>query len=130
MRGSSETPSRAGTSSWDPGAASGPAPARPGSGGGAGVPRQRSGVRFAGANASPAMTPSWKSNTWAGGGAAPPGGGGGADRSPELKGDMDGLLDEEWKANEKQLDRDWYDRWGVCLTALFLRPNESCTSNG
>lgn len=48
-----------------------------------------------------------QSNAWAGkaGLAA-----GGREESPELKPDTDGLLSEEWEQNEKQLDRDWYDR--------------------
>ena len=75
------------------------------------MPRQRSSVRFAGAAASPAMTPSWKANAWAGGPAGNTGGEAG-DKSPELHGETDDLLDAEWQANEKQLDRDWYDRWG------------------
>lgn len=73
------------------------------------MPRQRSSVRFAGAAASPAMTPSWKANAWAGGPGADAGNGAG-DRSPELRGETDDLLDAEWQANEKQLDREWYDR--------------------
>lgn len=80
------------------------------------MPRQRSSVRFAGAAASPAMTPSWKANAWAGGPAANTRGEAG-DRSPELRGETDGLLDAEWQANEKQLDRDWYDRWGCCFVS-------------
>lgn len=69
------------------------------------------------------MTPSWKANAWAGGPAANTGGEAG-DRSPELRGETDGLLDAEWQANEKQLDRDWYDRWG-CRVALFLWANHA-----
>jgi len=107
VRGGSQTPSRG----WGSGSAwnaksGGLTPVRPGGSGASALP-QRSSVRFAGPNASPALTPSWKSNAWAGkaGLAA-----GGREESPELKPDTDGLLSEEWEQNEKQLDRDWYDR--------------------
>lgn len=88
---------------------------------GTGVPRQRSSVRFAGAAASPAMTPSWKANAWAGGPGADAGHGAG-DASPELRGggETDGLLDAEWQANEKQLDREWYDRCAARHTRCRL----------
>ena len=70
-------------------------------------------VRFGGAEASPAITPSWKSNSWAAPTAARLGKGDPGARSPDLKADMGELLDEEeLKVNEKQLDRDWYDRCG------------------
>lgn len=107
--GGGATPRVGGGSAWNPRAGGSPAPVRAGSAGGAGMPRQRSSVRFAGAAASPAMTPSWKANAWAGGPGAGTGNGAG-DRSPELRGETDDLLDAEWQANEKQLDREWYDR--------------------
>ena len=100
----------AGPSAWEPGASPSPAPTRAGSSGGTGS-RPRSMVRFASAEASPAITPSWKSNSWAAPTAARLGKGDPGARSPDLKADMGELLnEEEMKVNEQQMDRDWYDR--------------------
>jgi len=82
-----------------------------GGGGGGGMFRAKVPVRFAGADASPALTPTWKSNQWAKPAEARLNGGGDGDRSPDLKEDLGKLLnDEEIRNNEQQLDRDWYDR--------------------
>ncbi len=62
--------------------------------------------------------PSAQSNTWAG--KADPAAGSRED-SPELRPDTDGLLSEEWKQNEKQLDRDWYDRCGAALLSRLFQ---------
>jgi hypothetical protein len=73
---------------------------------GVGMQRDRSGIRF---EESPAITPSWKSNSWnlrQDRGTRAPG-----ERSPDLKPATDELLDQDLTENEKQLDRDWYDRW-------------------
>ena len=75
-------------------------------------------VRFAGADASPALTPTWKSNQWAKPAEARLNGGDDGGRSPDLKEDLGKLLnDDEIRNNEQQLDRDWYDRC-VCHAAV------------
>ena len=104
-------------SAWDASATPGLTPVRAGSGGGGGggMFRAKVPVRFAGADASPALTPTWKSNQWAKPAEARLNGGGDGDRSPGLKEDLGKLLnDEEIRNNEQQLDRDWYDRCDRC----------------
>ena len=77
-------------------------------------------MRFAGADASPALTPTWRSNTWANPGQQ--NGGDGRERSPDLKEDLGQLLnEEEVRNNEQQLDRDWYDRCGGLAPAGHTR---------
>ena len=108
-------PSCAGVSSWDASSTPRLTPARAGSGGGGSSKPfvGKTGVRFAGADASPALTPSWRSNAWANPGSAAQQNGDGRERSPDLKEDLGRLLnDEEVRNNEQQLDRDWYDRCG------------------
>ena len=100
-------------SAWDASSTPGLTPVRAGSGGGGGggMFRAKVPVRFAGADASPALTPTWKSNQWAKPAEARLNGGDSGDRSPDLKEDLGKLLnDEEIRNNEQQLDRDWYDR--------------------
>lgn len=105
----------AGGSAWDASSTPGLTPVRAGSGGDGGgggrLFQAKVPVRFAGPGASPALTPTWKSNQWAKPAEARMNGGNDGDRSPDLKEDLGKLLnDEEIRNNEQQLDRDWYDR--------------------
>ncbi|KAK9864204.1 hypothetical protein WJX84_006796 [Apatococcus fuscideae] len=106
-----DTPRHRG-SSWDPLASPAPSPARPGSGSGSTPYRGKSNVRWARAEASPAITPSWKANSW---NRPQPGKAGAAgDRSPDGHPEPidanEKENDPEWKAMEAAVEREWYDQ--------------------
>lgn len=100
-----------GDSAWDL-SGGGLTPIRAGTGDGArsgGAMRPRSRVRFEGAEASPAMTPSWKSAAWN----ARPGANGNANgnASPRLNGINDSRpSDAEMQVVEDQAEREWYEQ--------------------
>ena len=112
-----DTPLAGGRSSWDAAAAA-PELARAGGGGGnaTGGYKPRSSVRFD-VERSPALTPAWKSSSWAKAAPSKRGERRDVERSPDLAEGRGGAATEadvrEREESERQLDRDWYDQVGA-----------------